>query len=52
MLHGTNRFCYCRWPSIQRDSEILRRRIAPEVRLRQLRRSLAAQFERLERRAA
>ena len=33
------------WPSIQEASEILRRRIATEFRVRELRRQLEAQFE-------
>ena len=34
VLHGID------WPSIAEDSEILRKRIAPELRLRALRRAL------------
>ena len=39
------------WPSIQADSEILRRRIAPALRVRMLRRQMAETFERLGRAA-
>lgn len=34
-----------RWPSIAEDSELLRRRIARELRLRELRERLAEVFE-------
>jgi hypothetical protein len=43
---------YTRWPSIQRDSEILARRIAPELRLRMARQALAPFLRRYEKRAA
>ena len=46
VLHGIA------WPSIQEDSEVLRRRIATEIRLRLLRRQLAEQIERLTGKAA
>lgn len=42
IYHGTNRFfAYgAFWPSIAEDSEILRKRIAPALRVRMLRRYL------------
>ena len=38
------------WPSIQHDSEILRRRIAPVLRARYLKRAMRLYLERYERR--
>jgi len=40
---------FTRWPSIQRDSEILARRIAVELRLRMLRRNLHTAIQSIER---
>ena len=40
---------FTRWPSVQRDSELLARRIAVELRVRMLRRNLWIAIKDIER---
>lgn len=43
----TGYILFTRWPSTQRDSELLRRRIAPALRLLALRKAMAEQLARV-----